>query len=202
MRTLVCLALVLSSSVAFAEDDLSPPGREIDREPNVYISSGGISGTDHFKFGGVVIEAGRRIGRLADTPLFLRGMAHGGNTRVSDNPGRGTYLEARAGLEGRQCSRTGMVCGSVGVDVGLHRGRYEHVELDDNGRPISKPVVAPPPGSNANFETFDSTVISPRLTLDAGNRVRVRVVAERPYHITKDGGVGGVAGSLMLGIGF
>jgi len=200
MRAIGVLALSLVSSTALAENDVNPPGREIDAEPNFYISSGGISGTDHFKFGGVVIEVGRRVGRLRDTPLFIRGMAHGGNTRVEGNPGRGTYLEARGGVEGRNCTRTGLLCASVGLDVGIHRGQYDHVELDDNGRPIAKP--AGEDMANTNLETFNSTVIAPRLTLDGGNRVRIRGVVERPYHISKAGNVGGLTGSLMLGLAF
>ncbi len=201
MRAIGALALlVVSSATAAAENDVNPPGREIDREPDVYVSSGLITGTDHFKFGGFVLEAGRRIGRFRDTPLFIRAMGHGGNTRVEGNPGRGTYLEARAGLEGRNCTRTGMLCASVGLDLGLHRGRYEHVDLDDNGRPIGKPIADEM--TTDAYETFNSTVVAPRLTLDGGNRVRMRAVIERPYHISKEGGVGGLSGSLMLGLAF
>ena len=200
MRVIGALALlVVSSATAAAENDVTA-GREIDRAPDVYISSGAIAGTDHFKFGGVVIEAGRRIGRLRETPLFIRGMAHGGNTKVEGNPGRGTYLEARAGLEGRNCTRTGMLCASVGVDLGIHRGRYEHVDLDANGRPLNKPIADEMPTSE--FENFNSTVVAPRLTIDGGNRVRMRAVVERPYHISREGGVGGLSGSLMLGLAF
>lgn len=201
MRVIGALALlVVSSATAVAENDVNPTGRELDHEPDVYISSGLITGSDHFKFGGAVIEAGRRIGKLRETPLFIRGMAHGGNTKAEGNPGRGTYLEARAGVEGRNCTRTGILCASVGLDVGIHRGRYDHIDLDDNGRPINKPVAEEM--STDHFETFNSTVVSPRLTIDGGNRVRMRAVVERPYHISKQGGVGGIAGSLMLGIAF
>lgn len=200
MRTIAILVLSLISSPAVAEDEVFP-GRELDREPDTYVSSGAISGSDHFRYGGVVLEAGRRIGRLRETPLFVRAMGHAGNTHVDGNPGRGTYVEARTGIEGRNCTRGGMLCASVGLDVGIHRGRYQHIELDDNGRPVSKPANEPPPEA-AKFDRFDSTVIAPRLTLDGGNRVRVRAVLERPYHLRADGGVGGVAGSLMLGLGF
>ncbi len=202
MRVIGLLVLSLISSPAFADDSSDVfPGRELDQEPNVYISSGAIIGKDHFSYGGVVIEAGRRFGRLRETPLFIRGMAHGGNTSVEGNPGRGTYVEARAGVEGRNCMRGGMLCASVGIDVGIHRGRYDRVEFDERGRPIAKPVTEAP-SEQAAFDTFNSTVIAPRLTLDGGNRVRVRAVLERPYHLHAGGGVGGVAGSLMLGLGF
>ncbi len=208
MRFLGAVALlVVSTTTAAADSDASDaPGRELNREPDVYISSGAITGSDHFRYGGVVIEAGRRVGRLRETPLFIRGMAHAGNTRTTDNPGRGSYVEARAGIEGRNCTRTGMLCASVGLDVGLHRGRYTRVEFDDNGRPLGTSTLGKPVAEQEqpgiDFENFDSTVIAPRLTLDGGNRVRVRAVLERPYHITRDGGVGGIAGSLMLGVAF
>lgn len=194
------LCVLLVSSTAFADDGV--PGRELDRDPDGYISAGAITGTDHFDYGGVVLEGGRRVGHLRETPLFIRAMGHAGGTKTSDNPGHGTYVEGRVGIEGRNCTRSGMFCASVGLDVGLHRGRYERVEFDEHGRPINKPVVEAP-SEPSTFESFDSMVVAPRLTLDGGNRVRVRGVLERPYHIVSGGeGVGGVAASLMLGLAF
>lgn len=190
--------LLLLSSTAMADGY----NRELDRAPDGYVSAGAIAGTDHFSYGGVVVEAGRRVGALVDTPLFLRAMFHAGGTKTDDNPGNGTYVEGRMGIEGRNCIRGGMFCASVGIDVGLHQGRYDRVELDDRGRPIGKPVVDAP-SETTNLDRFDSMVVAPRLTLDGGNRVRVRAVVERPYHIVSGGeGVGGVAGSLMLGLAF
>jgi hypothetical protein len=65
------------------------------------------------------------------------------------------------------------------------------------GEPVAEQME-----DNANFETFNSMVVAPRLTIEGGNRVRMRAVLERPYHLYEGGGVGGIAGSLMLGIGF
>lgn len=184
MRRLVSIALVLSAPPALAEE---PAGRELHREPDRYIAAGGMRGKHAYEFDGALLEGGVRIKR---TPLFVRAMANAGNTSLPDDPGRGTYGEARAGAELRTCSRTGMLCGALGIDVGLHRTNYQHVDLTRKR------------ATDSFDETFESTVIVPRFTVDGGNRVRVRGVLELPNHYSDGERTRGVALSISLGLGF
>jgi hypothetical protein len=124
------------------------------------------------------------------TPLFLRAMANGGVASMPTNPGRGTYAEARAGAELRTCNVTGVLCGSLGLDLGFHRTDYQHVDLSR---------MQKREGLN---ETFESTIVVPRFTIDGGNRVRVRGVLELPNHYSEGERTRGLAVSFALGMGF
>ncbi|MBA2541809.1 MAG: hypothetical protein H0V17_19350 [Deltaproteobacteria bacterium] len=189
MRRLVSIALMLvSARTAAAENDVQPEGRELHHEPDRYIAAGGIRGKHAYEFNGVLLEGGVRIQR---TPLFVRAMANTGNASLPDDPGRGTYVEARAGAELRTCTRTGMLCGSLGMDVGFHRTNYQHVDLSQK-RGATDPLD----------ETFESGVLVPRFTVDGGNRVRVRGVLELPNHYSDRGRTRGAALSISLGLGF
>ncbi|MBX3156245.1 MAG: hypothetical protein KF773_09625 [Deltaproteobacteria bacterium] len=135
-------------------------------QPHGYASAGAAAGGGYFDAKGFVLDGGKRIGRSA---WFARALFQGGNSSLETEPGRGTYWEARGGLEVRGCAHGGMVCGSAGVDAGIHREEFTHVVLLG--------------GRHEYVERFDSTVVAPRLTLDAGGRVRFRVAVELPFHM-------------------
>jgi hypothetical protein len=189
MNRIVLLGLTITASVAHAE------GRDPVGEPNGYAAVGGITGEDHFEFHGIAGEAGRRLGH---TRLFGRVMAQAGNTALPDTAGRGTYVEGRGGVEGRTCNPSGVICGSLGLDLGIHRSRYKHVDLSNpTGFSKAGQVVEDP-----LEERFDTLVAVPRLTIDGGARVRVRGVLELPQHFHEGGSTTGVAVSLSIGVGF
>jgi hypothetical protein len=198
MNRVALIALLVAPVVARAETiELEVEGREVVGPPNGYVAAGLITGEDEFAYQGVALEFGHRIGT---TPLFARAMGQAGGTKRFDNPGHGTYVEGRIGGEARTCTQTGMLCGSVGIDVGIHRGRYDWV--DTGGMSLTAKPTEPPP-SMPSFIELDSMVIAPRVTVDGGGRVRVRLVLERPSHSI--GGrerIDGFAGSLSLGIAF
>jgi hypothetical protein len=154
-----------SYSVSTASDDPMEQHRPGDA-PSGYVSAGAAAGGGYFDSKGFVIDAGKRIGRSS---WFMRGLFQGGNSSLTTEPGRGTYMEARAGLEVRSCRHGGMVCGSAGLDAGVHRGEFNHV-LFTGGR-------------HEYIERFDSVVVAPRITLDAGGRIRFRVALELPMHM-------------------
>jgi hypothetical protein len=194
MNRSALLAMMVFSSVAHA-DDLEVEGREVVGHPNGYVAAGLIAGEDEFAYEGFALELGHRLGH---SPVFARVMGQAGNTKRFDNPGHGTYVEGRAGAEARTCTRGGMLCGSFGIDLGLHRGRYERVLVD--GSRTAKPSEPPP---RYPFEELDSVVIAPRLTVDGGGRVRMRAVLERPSQsIGGNRRIDGFAGSLSLGVAF
>jgi hypothetical protein len=174
MHRAVLIALTLSSlcgaSVARADEitdplDVHAPGDE----PNGYVSGGiVIDASDGYWSKGPVVEAGRRIGR---GQWFGRAMLQAGAMDRSDEGGRGTFLEVRAGIETRSCGHGGMVCGSAGLDVGMVRSDFDHLLISSS--------------SMRSFvnERLDGYSAVPRLTLDAGGRIRFRVVAELPFRM-------------------
>lgn len=186
------LVAVAASPVARADDIDGPPDREVNRAPNGYVSAGLMAGKDHYTTQGFVGEFGRRI---YHTPVFGRVMGSAGSTVVTG--GRGTFWETRAGVEARTCSPTGMLCGSFGFDLGVRRATADvYVPPTENRKQSMEPVDDP------SKDNLDSTVFVPRLTIDGGNRVRVRGVLEFPQHMSDNQRISGVAVSLALGVGF
>jgi hypothetical protein len=189
MTRFMLIALMLVPAVTRADDGVESIG-----QPKAYAAVGGTVGENRYDFHGIAGELGMRLGR---TPLFGRVMAGAGNTKLTGDPGRGTYVEGRVGAEGRLCRYDGVVCGSLGLDVGAHHGSYQHVDLQNQLKPIGNGTSTP-----SLQEDFDATVLAPRLTIDGGARVRVRGVIEMPSYITDHGSVTGIAASLSLGVGW
>jgi len=182
----LALTLVASlASVAGADDDEVPSSDPLEvhapgDQPDGYIAGGLIwDDIQGFQSRGALIDAGQRLGRM---PWFVRGTFEGGAVARSDEPGHGVFTELRGGLEARACQGGGMLCGSVGADVGVRRGYFNH-------------VLYAPNGSRAEFtESLDSIVAVPRLTVDAGGRIRFRGVLELPLRMrtsdqTDDGAI-------------
>jgi hypothetical protein len=144
---------------------------------DAYLSTSVIAGADHFVFGGLAAEAGRRI---SGTPVYLRAMIHTGEiTAFTD--GEGSYLQGRVGGELRECRVRGIFCGSVGLDLGIHHSK--HVEED------------------RMTERHDNLVVAPRVAVDVGGRVRLRGAFEVVRHVGGDD-VTGAAATLGLGVTF
>jgi hypothetical protein len=178
------------------DHELEVEGRELRGDPNGYVASGASAGADEFRYQGFLAEGGYRLGR---TPLFARVMGQVGNLKRLDNPGRGTFYQGRIGGEARTCVGAGMLCLSAGIDVGLHRGRFEWVDVREDLMTL-KPNDAPP---GSQYAELDSVIVAPRLTADGGGRVRIRAVLERPSHTLAGGKrIDGLAGSLTLGLAF
>lgn len=199
----VVLATLVVGPVAHAEsyvdtDELEVEGRELRADPQGYIAAGGVTGSDEFDYHGLLVEGGHRLG---GTPLFARVMGQAGNLRRDDNPGRGTFVEGRVGGEARGCINRGMLCLSFGIDVGLHRGRYEWVDVGSGG--VNAKPADEPPAPGFRYSELDSVIVAPRLTADGGGRVRVRAVLERPSQtIGGNKRIDGFAGSIALGLAF
>jgi hypothetical protein len=165
MHRIAVLAVMLSASVVRADEhdplDAHVPGNE----PDGYASGGGIIGTSQgYISNGIVFDAGSRLG---SSLLFGRAMGQAGTLHRSDEPGRGNFVEGRVGAEVRSCTYGGMACGSAGVDVGIRRADFTHVSFAPGER-------------RETPENLDALVAVPRITLDAGGRIRFRVSVELP----------------------
>jgi hypothetical protein len=198
MKRALLLAITLTSSLARAQSYVDPddeePGvpdaREVNKSPDGYVAAGVVTGKDKYELHGGALEGGHRIAKL---PLFGRVMGVAGTTSLRS--GRGTYTEARGGVEARTCSRTGRLCGSVGLDLGIHRASFTPYVQDTAFQKPATTAVDP--------NQFDSFITVPRLTLDGGNRVRVRGVLEFPRHDRdNEPTVTGVSVSLALGVAY
>ena len=182
------LTIVLGSSVAYA-DEGDPDGRNPIGEVTGYVAAGVMTGKDRYELHGFVAEAGKRIER---SMFFGRVQATAGTTGLRS--GRGTFHEERVGVEARKCTITGIVCASLGVDLGMHRASFKlYVDPATQGKPEMLP---------AQQQRLDTTVLVPRFTIDGGQRVRVRGVIEMPRHMNDEESLSGVTVSLALGVGF
>jgi len=181
MKRAVFLALTLAGSVAHADDADTIPNDPLEvhaagDEPDGYIAGGLVWGNSQgFQDRGAIVDAGKRLGRDR-TPWFARGIFEAGAVARADEPGHGSFLEARAGLEGRDCGGGGMLCGSVGLDLGVQLGEFTHA------------IVAQDGSRTSYSERLDAFVAVPRFTIDAGGRIRFRAVVELPMQMrTADG---------------
>lgn len=196
MTRAVTLSVILATASMANADDNDGVSEDFRAQPRAYVASGATKGRDQYDFVGFVLEGGMQIRGSA---VMAHALAHTGTTQLVGAPGagRGSFVEARAGVEGRRCTASGMLCGSLGVDVGAHRGRF--TPRVDYVRPDG---TAAKRAESASDNEFDSLVVAPRLTVDGGGRIRARAVIEVPQHLRAGESVSGVAVSLALGVAF
>lgn len=183
MKTLgVLLAIVGSTSLAHADRAGEAEGYR------GYLAGSVIASNDALQSGGFALDVSRRMG---DTPAFFHFVAHGGRQASVMEPLPGSYTELRGGFEGRTCTSRAFLCAAAGVDLGLHFATYEDPDGDE--------LIAFTDGAH------DSVVLAPRVAIDAGYKLRMRVAFELPLHAAINEGSKNVAGaalSIGLGMGF
>jgi hypothetical protein len=168
MNRVVLLALTFAPSVAAADD---PPSDPLDvhargDEPDGYVASGAVWGESQgFAANGVTLEIGKRI---YGSSWFARGIGEACEVNRSDEAGRGSFVGLAAGMERRGCIGGGMLCVSAGLDLGIHGGEFQHKIYTPDGK------------THESSERLDALVAVPRLTVDAGGRIRFRGVLELP----------------------
>lgn len=158
---LVLAAVLLASATASANTD-------------TYLATGGVASVDRFVHLGVAVEGGQRIG---DSYVFARGQL--GSGMSGGAIGRGSYRQARAGIEARDCIAVSWICGFTGVDLGVGRERLFVPYADDPVRHV----------------TGVSAV--PRVGFDGGSSIRIRVALELPIY---DASV--IGGGASFGVGY
>ena len=168
---LALLATTFAAPAVYADDDITDP-LDVHRpgdEPNGYVSAGVVvDGSNGYLSKGPIVELGQRVGEGA---LFARARFQAGSMLRSDEPGHGTFQQATAGLELRSCGHGGMVCYSGGADAGVLHGDFDHVSFSSSGE------------RSAMNETFMAYLVAPRITLDAGGRIRFRANLELPLQM-------------------
>ncbi len=160
--TFATLALVSSVAAADPVDGGSHEGLSFGKDG--YVGLGAQLGEQRDVKLGAVVDGGLRLG---DTPLYARARYAHGLSGSED----GRYHQGRVGLEARAC--TGIVCGFVGLDVGL---QYDHVVKNnfcikgDNGGGCD----------NMTVTTTKDFLAVPRVGLEVGKTVKFYLEAEMP----------------------
>ncbi len=80
---------------------------------------------------------------------------------AADDQGTGSNWQARAGLEARACTASGVACALAGLDAGVLHGQWTRQDMPDE------------------YERVTAAVLVPRLGFDLGGRsLRARVELE------------------------
>ena len=191
MRALLVTAFaLLSPSIASADiqdamfgadptpDDAAPAVRS-----RGYLAAGTMAGVDDiFRFGGT-LEGGVRIG---DSPLFVHGLVGAGaGGGIYDE---GTYLQLRAGVEARTCTRTALLCGFAGADLAL----------------TSDSITRDADYDHAMHRTTQRFGVVPRIGGELGRTIKLRASIEAPIYAptVMDDATVGLAFNLGLGYAF
>ncbi|HET9987652.1 MAG TPA: hypothetical protein VFQ65_04015 [Kofleriaceae bacterium] len=174
---LTFLALVSTTAVAAAQPAVTA-STPADHAPAVYVEGGAMVGAnDAYLTASAVLAGGLQLG---DSPLWVHGQVVHGALGQLFGDGSGTLDQARLGLELRECTLSGIVCGIAGIDAGIQHTHF--VGHADN--------------------LFDSTSSEPPMTTDraagiavlrvgldvGGKHLRYRPEIEMSY----DGGANGV----------
>jgi hypothetical protein len=132
---------------------------------------------------GYHLEGGRRLGT---SPVVLRGQLAFGTHGPFTND---TYVQGRAGIETRHCEDSGVICGSVGVDLGYTRDVQRPFFYDEH----------------TYYEDVEHRVgVVPRVSTDLGGPVRLRLGIEYPIsrRVDSSGTTGGLVFSVGTGYAF
>ena len=176
MRNVICLVVLLASSVASAETyDATQPLPE----KNAYANVGASIGTMRALRGGFYVDGGMR---LADTPLFAHALLESGKSG-SD----GSYQQARGGIEARSCRVAGWLCAFAGLDVG-----YQHDHVVDEML-----------FSDTVYMTNSHDLLAvPRVGIEVGRQLRFRLALEIPMFQSIDEDERGGGGEVSAGLGY
>ena len=114
MKLVIASLLCAAASIAHAD-------------PTSYVQSGVTVGGDHDLYGAITISGGYHLGGT----LWAHGLlADGGTAGVDEVTYTSAYTAARAGVETRNCTAGGAVCGIAGVDRGIRHeslmAEYDH----------------------------------------------------------------------------
>ncbi|MBL9018196.1 MAG: hypothetical protein JNL83_28675, partial [Myxococcales bacterium] len=146
-------------------------------------SLGGLVGLDEYMRLGASLEAGFRI---SQSSLFVHAMVSGGDGGQLFSGG--SYVLARAGLEGRHCFATSVpLCAFLGIDIGRAWDHVEHDFLSDMS----------PTDEVGNL-------VVPRAGLELGRAIRARLAVEAPVYLPVGDPDQSVqaGGAMQLGVGY
>ena len=164
-------------------------------EPTAYVQADAMVGAA-VPIAGFNLMRGIEAGyHLSTSPFWVRGVAATGTGE--DDQGSGTNRFARAGLEARTCTQSGVACFVAATDVGYQSGSWQ--KSDDP----------------AQHEAVQAVVVTPRIGLDLGDEhVRFRLAiewaeaaSEKSTTMDRTGTTvshegGGVGGELVAGAAY
>ncbi|HEU0037291.1 MAG TPA: hypothetical protein VFQ53_42060 [Kofleriaceae bacterium] len=168
---------LLTALATTASADPDPSNNEIAKtaelRTDAYVGGGGMLSQDEAVLAGAYGEGGIRI---AGSPVFAHVLVQGGTAVHLFADNGGSFYDLRGGAEARGCIVRGSICGSAGLDLGVHRGTYVTIGealFETEGQEMS--------------EHFASTLVVPRLAVDYGEAIRFRGMIEAPYYVDTSG---------------
>jgi hypothetical protein len=148
----ITLALTATASAESPDD-----GQEHPPASGILTASGMLM-THAFAQVGGAFEATLRF---ASPHLYAHGLVAGGRSAVTPYSD-GSFVLVRLGVEGRACVEGEWVCTFAGLDLGVEHDRFT--------------------GEYPVMEGDFGTLTVPRVGIEAGQEVRLRVALEAPYY--------------------
>jgi hypothetical protein len=181
-------ALVTMTSAAAAETyDATQPAA-----PNeTYVIGAASLGAQRAIQASVQLEGGKSIHH---SRTFMRGQI---TTGASGD--RGGYMQARVGVERRNCVVRELFCAFGGVDAG-----YQHDQVDDTPMTFSITTQA----VESYVVDAHDLVVVPRAGVEMGRHLKTRLAVELPFyrrldsHMDSDSSDGGMGLTVSLGAGY
>jgi hypothetical protein len=180
-------ALVTMTATAAAEtfDATQPTAAN-----ETYVIGAGSIGAQRALTAGLQLEGGKSI---QHSRTFMRGQLTSGRSGSA-----GEYMQARIGVERRNCAVRELFCAFGGLDAG-----YQHDQTSDtpwsfvSGSMVEQYVV----------DAHDLVVV-PRAGVEVGRHIKTRLAVELPFyrrldsHMDSDRSDGGMGLTVSLGAGY
>lgn len=176
LKSLVVCAGLVVSTAAFAE---SYDANEEPTPTNRYVVIGSQFSVDRTVGIDATIEGGGRIG---NSPTFVHG-----ELELGRSGGDGSRQAARVGAELRGCVLRNWACSYAGVDTGL---QHQYIDAKDWF------------SDTAYMGDATDALVVPRVGVELGEQLKLRLGAELPVRIRLDEHDHGAGLALQAGLGF
>ena len=156
-----------------------------------YVVGSGSIGAQRAVQAGLQLEGGKSIHH---SRTFVRGQLTTGKSGDS-----GSYMQARIGVERRNCAVRELFCAFGGVDAG-----YQHDMVSDTPWTLG---LGSGPLDRFIVDAHDLVVV-PRGGVEMGRHIKTRLAIELPFyrrldsHMDSDPSDGGMGLTVSLGVGY
>lgn len=157
----------------------------------IYVVGSGSIGAQRALQAGLQLEGGKSIHH---SRTFMRGQLTTGTSGDS-----GSYMQARIGVERRNCAVREFFCAFGGLDAG-----YQHDKVSDTPWTLG---LGSGPRERFIVDAHDLVVV-PRAGVEMGRHIKTRLAIELPFyrrldsHMDSDPSDGGMGLTIALGAGY
>jgi hypothetical protein len=186
LLTAAAALLTMTATAAAESYDATQP-----TAPNeTYVIGAASIGAQRAIQASLQLEGGKSI---QHSRTFVRGQITSGISGDS-----GSYLQARVGVERRNCAVRELFCAFAGADVG-----YQHDQVSDTPWTFVS-------GSMYDAYVVDAhdLVVVPRAGVEMGRHIKTRLAVELPFYrrldsnMDSDSSDGGMGLAVSLGVGY